>query len=111
MVKRNLYMERILRLIDLDVIKIITGIRRCGKSYFLDLFINELKNKNIKDENIIHIDLEHPKYNYIEKRNELDEILIPKLEENNQKKYLIIDEIQNIQNGKKALTDTIKHTI
>ena len=108
MVKRNLYMERILRLIDLDVIKIITGIRRCGKSYFLDLFINELKNKNIKDENIIHIDLEHPKYNYIEKRNELDEILIPKLEENNQKKYLIIDEIQNISEWEKSINGYYK---
>ena len=49
MVKRNLYMERILRLIDLDVIKIITGIRRCGKSYYLYLIINKLKNINIKN--------------------------------------------------------------
>lgn len=108
MVKRNLYMDKILRLIDLDVIKIITGIRRCGKSYFLELFIKELKNKNIKDENIIHIDLEHPKYNYIEKRNELDEILIPKLEKNNEKKYLIIDEIQNIQEWEKSINGYYK---
>ena len=83
MVDRNLYMDRIIRLIDLDVIKIITGIRRCGKSYFLELLIEELENRNVAKDNIIHIDLEHPKYNYIEKRNELDEILIPKLEKNN----------------------------
>ena len=68
MVNRNQYMDRIKRLMNLDAIKIITGIRRCGKSYFLELFIKELKNKNIAPENIIHIDLEHPKYNYIEKR-------------------------------------------
>ena len=73
-----------------------------------ELIINELKNKNIKDENIIHIDLEHPKYNYIEKRNELDEILIPKLEENNQKKYLIIDEIQNISEWEKSINGYYK---
>lgn len=107
MVNRNLYMEKILRLVDLDVIKIITGIRRCGKSYFLELFIDELKNMNIKEENIIHIDLEHPKYNYIE-RNELDEILIPKLEKNNEKKYLIIDEIQNISEWEKSINGYYK---
>lgn len=107
MVNRNLYMEKILRLVDLDVIKIITGIRRCGKSYFLELFIDELKNRNIKEENIIHIDLEHPKYNYIE-RNELDEILIPKLEKNNEKKYLIIDEIQNISEWEKSINGYYK---
>ena len=67
MVNRNLYMDRIIRLIDLDVIKIITGIRRCGKSYFLELFIDELKNREVSQDNIIHIDLEHPKYNYMKK--------------------------------------------
>ena len=108
MVDRNLYMNRIIRLIDLDVIKIITGIRRCGKSYFLELFIEELKNRNVAKDNIIHIDLEHPKYNYIEKRNELDEILIPKLEKNNEKKYLIIDEIQNIAEWEKSINGYYK---
>lgn len=108
MVNRNLYMDRIIRLIDLDVIKIITGIRRCGKSYFLELFIDELKNREVSQDNIIHIDLEHPKYNYMKKRNELDEILIPKLEKNDEKKYLIIDEIQNITEWEKSINGYYK---
>lgn len=108
MVNRNQYMDRIKRLMNLDTIKIITGIRRCGKSYFLELFIKELKNKNIAPENIIHIDLEHPKYNYIEKREELDELLIPELEKNDEKKYLLIDEIQNISKWEKSINGYFK---
>lgn len=108
MVNRNQYMDRIKRLMNLDAIKIITGIRRCGKSYFLELFIKELKNKNIAPENIIHIDLEHPKYNYIEKREELDELLIPELEKNDEKKYLLIDEIQNISKWEKSINGYFK---
>lgn len=108
MVNRNQYMDRIKRLMNLDAIKIITGIRRCGKSYFLELFIKELKNKNISPENIIHIDLEHPKYNYIEKREELDELLIPELEKNDEKKYLLIDEIQNISKWEKSINGYFK---
>lgn len=108
MVNRDLYLDRIKRLIDLDVIKIITGIRRCGKSYFLNLIMDELKNRGISDENIIHIDLEHPKYNYMEKRKELDDILIPVLEKNDGKKYLLIDEIQNIDEWEKSINGYFK---
>ncbi len=108
MVNRDLYLDRIKRLIDLDVIKIITGIRRCGKSYFLNLIMDELKNRGISDENIIHIDLEHPKYNYMEKRKELDDILIPVLEKNDGKKYLLIDEIQNIDEWEKIINGYFK---
>ena len=108
MVNRDLYLDRIKRLIDLDVIKIITGIRRCGKSYFLNLIIDELKNREIADDNIIHIDLEHPKYNYMETRKELDDILIPMLEKNDVKKYLLIDEIQNISEWEKSINGYFK---
>ena len=43
MVKRELYIDKIRPLIDKDIIKVITGIRRCGKSYFLNLIVEELK--------------------------------------------------------------------
>lgn len=108
MVNRDLYLNRIRRLIDLDVIKIITGIRRCGKSYFLNLIMDELKNRGINEENIIHIDLEHPKYNYMEKRKEFDDILIPILEKGSEKKYLLIDEIQNIDEWEKSINGYFK---
>ena len=98
MVKRELYMEQVKRLIDKDLIKIITGIRRSGKSYFLNQIVEELKNNGVEEENIIFIDLEHPKYNSIETREELDEFLIPLIESGNHRKYLFLDEIQNVEN-------------
>ncbi|WP_295618774.1 ATP-binding protein [uncultured Methanobrevibacter sp.] len=98
MVKRELYMEQVKRLIDKDLIKIITGIRRSGKSYFLNQIVEELKNNGVEEENFIFIDLEHPKYNSIETREELDEFLIPLIESGNHRKYLFLDEIQNVEN-------------
>ena len=55
MVQRELYMEKLRRLKDKDVIKVITGVRRCGKSYLLQLFIDELIDSGISEENIILI--------------------------------------------------------
>ncbi len=89
-------MEKVRQLIDKDLIKIITGIRRCGKSYFLNMIINELKSRGIDEENILLIDLESPAYNYIEERRDLDEIVLKFSENNNDRKYLLLDEIQNV---------------
>lgn len=80
-----------------DVIKIITGIRRCGKSYLFKLIINELKEKGIPESDILLIDLELPKYNSITTREELDEIVLKFLETHENQVYLFFDEIQNVK--------------
>ena len=49
MVKRELYLEKIYNFMDKNVIKIITGMRRCGKSYLFKLIIEELKKKGINE--------------------------------------------------------------
>lgn len=108
MVKRELYTEQVKRLIGKDLIKIITGIRRSGKSYFLNLIVEELKNDGVKDEDIIFIDLEHPKYNSIETREELDDIILPILEKNHHRKYLFLDEIQNVQGWEISINSYFK---
>lgn len=108
MVKRELYMEQVKRLIDKDLIKIITGIRRSGKSYFLNLIVEELKNNGVEEENIIFIDLEHPKYNSIETREQLDELIIPLIESGNHRKYLFLDEIQNVENWEISINSYYK---
>ena len=108
MVKRELYMEQVKRLIDKDLIKIITGIRRSGKSYFLNLIVEELKNNGVEEENIIFIDLEHPKYNSIETREQLDELIIPLIESENHRKYLFLDEIQNVENWEISINSYYK---
>lgn len=98
MIKRELYMKQIESLVNQDIIKIITGIRRCGKSTFLRMIIEKLKENNIKEENILLIDLEIPKYNHITTREQLDEIIIPFMENKNTKTYLFVDEIQKVKN-------------
>ena len=96
MVERRLYMDKITSLMDLNLIKIITGIRRCGKSYFFSLIIDYLKNNGVNEEDILLIDLELPQYNHIETREELDEIVLDFLEKHENNVYLFFDEIQNV---------------
>ena len=96
MVERKLYLDKIKSFVDVDLIKIINGIRRCGKSYFFKLIINFLIENGVNEDNILLIDLELPKFNHIKTREELDEIVLEFLEEHHDKTYLFFDEIQNV---------------
>lgn len=56
------YLNQLIKNKDVDLVKIVTGIRRCGKSLILDLFHNYLVKERIKEENIVHINSESLKY-------------------------------------------------
>lgn len=103
MVQRELYMKKIRRLIDKDIIKVITGVRRCGKSYMLGLIIEELIKSGIDKNNILLINFEDYHYSYIENSKQLDEIVIKFLEDKKDKTYLFFDEIQNITEWEKSI--------
>jgi len=90
-------------LIDKDTIKVITGIRRCGKSYMLNLIINELLELNINKNNIILINLESNKYNNLKNSPDLNELVFNKTKNLKGKVYLFFDEIQNIENWEKSI--------
>ena len=64
MIERTEYLELLKRFKDKDLIKVVTGIRRCGKSTLFELFINYLKETGIKDNQIIKINLEDVDYNF-----------------------------------------------
>ena len=96
MVERKIYMDKIDSFIDVDLIKIITGIRRCGKSYFFNLIINHLKDNGVNEDDILLIDLELPQFNHIKTRDQLDKIVLEFLEKSENKSYLFFDEIQNV---------------
>ena len=103
MVKRDLYLNRIIPLIDNELIKVITGIRRCGKSYMLGLLKEELINRGIDENNIILINFESAKYRNASNARELD-LLIESLVENvDGKIYLFFDEIQNVDGWEKSI--------
>ena len=64
MIKRETYLSKIREFYNLDIIKIITGIRRCGKSTLLLQIIEELKENNIDNEHIIYINFEDVEFSF-----------------------------------------------
>ncbi|MCD7746577.1 MAG: ATP-binding protein [Lachnospiraceae bacterium] len=80
---------------DPEMIKVITGVRRCGKSCLMETVREELLEDGISEENIIFLDLDSRKYRKIKTDDQLEE-LIESLSPANGLKYLFIDEIQNV---------------
>ena len=96
--KRETYLKKIRGFYnDSEMIKVITGIRRCGKSTLLDMIVTELKETGIEDKNIIFIKLDKKPYKNISTPEELENLLESKLTDD-EFKYIFIDEIQNIKN-------------
>ena len=93
--KRELYLKRIRPFYDDDTIKVITGIRRCGKSYIMLSIIEELLSKGISEKDIIYIDLDKKGNKKIKTPDQLEEKIDSLILDNNFK-YLLIDEIQNV---------------
>ena len=95
--KREDYLKKIRGFYKDDMIKVITGIRRSGKSYFLKSIIQELLDNGIKEKDIIYIELDKKEYKDIKTSKELEKIIDEKLIDNDFK-YLFIDEVQNVKN-------------
>lgn len=101
MIERTQYLELLKRFKDKDLIKVVTGIRRCGKSTLFDLYINYLKSDKIKSNRIININLENPEYhfeNYMELYNYVKEQI-----KDDEKYYVFLDEVQNVPEFQKAV--------
>lgn len=103
MIKRKFYLEKIVKLIDTEDIKVITGVRRCGKTVLLKQIIDELENRGIASENIIYMSFESSKYKNIRNDNDLDEFIFSKTNNLNRKIYLLFDEIQKVKNWEVSL--------
>ena len=103
MVKRDLYLNRISSLIDKDIIKIIVGIRRCGKSYMFNLIMDELLERGISKDNILLINFESAKYRNVSNPRELDLLVRDLTKDMNGKIYMFFDEIQNVDEWEKSI--------
>lgn len=103
MVKRDFYLNQITPLIDNELIKVITGIRRCGKSYMLGLIKDELINRGISENNIILINFESAKYRNVSNARELDLLIASMVENIDGRIYLFFDEIQNVDGWEKSI--------
>lgn len=93
--KREEYLNKIRGFYNDTMIKVITGIRRCGKSFLLKTVISELKDMGIKDKDIIYIELDKKEYRNITTPDELEKV-IDSFVVDNDFKYLFIDEVQNV---------------
>lgn len=101
MIERSEYLEELKRWKDKDLIKVITGIRRCGKSTLFELFIKYLKQVGIKEDHIISLNLESPEYNFDDYRELYNYV-------NNQIKdkdmyYIFLDEVQVVNKFEKTV--------
>ncbi|MBP5654150.1 MAG: ATP-binding protein [Clostridiales bacterium] len=94
--KRENYLRKIRGFYDADdIIKVITGVRRCGKSSLMETIATEIRNNGVPEENIIYIDLDKRGFKSIKTADALEKI-IDDLGSAKGIKYLFIDEIQNI---------------
>lgn len=103
MIKRELYMRRIRPFIGTDLIKVMTGIRRCGKSVMLELIRQELTESGIDPGQFIYINFEDMRYAHLQTAEALHDEIIKRAEEIQGKVYLFFDEIQEVQDWEKCV--------
>jgi len=103
MLVRESYLSKIRGFYDSDLIKILVGIRRCGKSVILNQIIDELKQeKNIDEEHIIFINFEFIEYEDLLDYKELNKFIKNKIKDN-KIYYLFLDEVQNVDNFERVV--------
>lgn len=96
--KRELYLRKMRPFYhDDDIIKVLVGVRRCGKSSIMQLVANELKEQGVPTENLLFLNLDTRDYRKIKTPDALDGVIENLVEGVGGKKYLFIDEIQNVK--------------
>lgn len=101
-INRDGYLSILKNFKDQQIIKVITGIRRCGKSTLLELFQNYLKTSGVGEEQITYLNFENADYEELQDRKKLYEYLKSKLVKG-QKNYIFLDEIQKVREFEKTV--------
>ena len=99
--KRDLYLHQLIAYRDTPLIKVITGIRRCGKSMLLELWKQELLSSGVPAKNIIHINFESMQFDNIRDYRALYFLVEKQLQST--RNYLMLDEIQQVIDWQKAV--------
>lgn len=94
MLQRPTYLKQLIQFKDTDFIKIITGVRRAGKSVLLSLFKDYLLQEDVAEDHIIYMNFERFDYQTIKTEAQFRDKLTELLPKDNQKVYLLLDEIQ-----------------
>ena len=102
MINREEYLNKLIQFKDKELIKVITGIRRCGKSTLFDLYIEYLLKNGVEKEQIIRLNLEDPIYYELDSYLKLYNYIKEKMN-SNKMNYIFIDEVQNVPEFQKAV--------
>lgn len=103
MIKRETYMKRIRPFIGKELVKVMTGIRRSGKSVMLELIQDELRFNGVSEENFISINFEDLRYAHLLNAMALHEEILQRAEHMEGKVYLFFDEIQEVADWEKCI--------
>jgi predicted AAA+ superfamily ATPase len=103
---RQVYLERLRKFQNINVIKVITGIRRCGKSSLMRLFIQELLERGVPQANIIHINFELLKYDHIRDYRGCYELIRNRMPSSGMV-YIFLDEIQLVESWERAVNSLL----
>lgn len=95
MVKREYFMEKLIRLRDKDIIKVVTGVRRCGKTTLLLQFQDYLLSNDVELDQIIYINFDDIRYKHLKDYEKLNDYILEKVH-STKKTYLFLDEVQNV---------------
>ncbi len=96
MLKREMYLSRIRGFYDSDLVKILVGIRRCGKSVILKQIMNELKEKGIDEKHILYVNFEFIEFEELQDYKKLNTYIKEKIVDD-KKYYVFLDEIQKVE--------------
>lgn len=103
MKNRDLYLSKLIQFKDKPLIKVITGIRRCGKSTLLSLFENYLIESGVEANHIIRMNFESFEFDNITNYKEMHANIQNKLVNKKVKHYILLDEVQMIESWEKAV--------
>lgn len=107
MIERKKYIEKIKPFMDKPVIKVITGIRRCGKSTLLTQLIKLLESQQIQKNQLIYINKELFEFDAIQNYKQLYEHIKSSIDDSSKKHYIFIDEIQEIESWERTVNSLL----
>jgi predicted AAA+ superfamily ATPase len=99
---RPLYLDQLVRFRDKELVKVVTGIRRCGKSTLFDLYEAYLKTQGVEDRQIIRLNLEFPEHHALQTYMQLYEYVKARLQDDCMN-YIMIDEVQSVHEFQRAV--------
>ena len=102
MISRDIYLRALLQWRDKDVIKVITGVRRCGKSTLMELLKRELRSQGVADDHIVHINLELLENEPLLEYHALHEAILDRCRDDGMH-YILLDEVQNVPEFQRAI--------